>query len=198
MVSRRTSGAPASASRRRTREDGRRMDANPVSRYFNGQRGFILKEGSLPIRNSISVSVAVSVVVTASVEARVIRGQPWYRRNPKVWWEDVREMVMRPIRRYRGRRKLAALEAARRRPPVGEVVESSQFDHPGLQDRPAVDVVREYLDGLEAVVNEAEARFRNRVNDDQPPGRYPCNAASPSLAPWRSSITRAQDIRSPA
>lgn len=135
------------------------MDADPGCRYFNEQRSFILKEGPLTIRHTISVSHSVSVVVTDRVELRAVRGQPWYRRRPKVWWEDAREMVMRPIRRYRDRRRLAAMEAARRGSPVGEVVEISQFDHPGLEDRPAVDVVREYIDGLEAVVNEAEVRF---------------------------------------
>ena len=125
-----------------------RMDADPVSRYFNEQRSFILKEGPLAIRHTISISYNVDVVVTDRFDVRVIRGQPWYRRSPKVWWEDVREMVMRPIRRHRERRQLAAIEAARRHPPVGEIVEASHFAQPGLQDRPAVDVVREYLDGL--------------------------------------------------
>jgi hypothetical protein len=102
-------------------------------------------------------------MVSGHLEARVIRAQPWYRRSPRIWWQDARSAVLRPIFRWHRWREAAAssLSAMRRRferPPRLTVNEYFLDDPEGLNCS-AVVLVAEYLDRLEAIVSEAENSF---------------------------------------
>ena len=65
-----------------------RLRADPLAKFFTEKRNYVLKEGPLEVRKHINLQVSVTVRVTATVSATVMRGQPWYRRSPKILIED--------------------------------------------------------------------------------------------------------------
>ena len=86
--------------------------------------------------------------------------------------QDATATVMRPVHRWRYRlveaikqqrralrQRVAAWRARWRNRNVVPTVREFYLDDPEGLDRPAVDLVRAYLDRLEAVVAEAETRF---------------------------------------
>jgi hypothetical protein len=153
----------------RTKADEMRLD--PLLEHFRNTRDVVLKEAPMQLRRNVTASFTASARISAHFEARVIRGQPWYRRSPRIWWQDARSTVLRPVSRWRYRAQLrwdrwregaaSNLSAMRRRferPPrltVGEYL----LDDPEGLNRSAVELVAEYLDRLEAIVSEAESSF---------------------------------------
>jgi hypothetical protein len=150
-----------------------RMAASALHRFMLDARNFVLKEGPLELSRTLTVSVesALLVILSERAEVKIIRGQPWYKRSPKILWEDAREAVVRPFRRWKSRREerrrieakrraiqQAEADRASRTPPPHAVV---HFAHEPFRDRAAVDVVGEYLDDMERLVAEAETRFGN-------------------------------------
>jgi hypothetical protein len=123
-----------------------------------GLRQFLMHIGG----NRLTLSVALSVLLTmsgkVSVRTVVIRGQPWYRRSPRILWGD----AVRPIREWLGkvRQEFAARSA---RAPAKEgttnVEHTFYFDDPNWNTQPAREIVRQYLDLMEREVDEAEKKF---------------------------------------
>jgi hypothetical protein len=126
------------------------------------------------VRLSRHVSLTASAVLRTSVygEMRVKRARPWYRRSRATLWQDVKEAVMRPLRRwwrYRlgvwGWRRRADLDArvarirARFRKPTIVTVQEIFFGDPEGLNRPAVVLVDAYLSRWEVIVTEAESTF---------------------------------------
>lgn len=149
-----------------------RMTGDPVLAYFKDARDLWLKRRPPSITRRIYLSSTLTATGTVFAEARVKRAGPWYRRPPRILWMDTGDAIMRPIRRWRRqgaaairrridplRRRVETWRARRRaQPPSVREYYFSDADPEGL-DRPAVDLVREYLDRLEAIVDEAEAQF---------------------------------------
>jgi hypothetical protein len=136
------------------------MKKDPIFAFFRDKRNYVLKEGSADVHKVVSVSIEEHVALSDSVEIKIIRGQPWYRRSPKILWEDLRAAIMKPIRRWLWQRKTKRQHLQlQRRPKVVEVTESFLFDDPKWKDCPASDFLQEYLNKLEQIVAEAEIRF---------------------------------------
>lgn len=135
------------------------MKADPVFSFFRDRRNFILKQGPAGIYRVVSLSAqAAAVASVGTLEVRVIRAKPWYRRGLKILWEDFRAAVVRPIHKWRQRRELARRRA--RAQSVEVTDDNFYFDEPAWRDRPAVELLREYLDKLGTIVDEVETRFQ--------------------------------------
>ena len=153
------------------------MKADPVLEYFRESRDLLLKERQVTVQRRVFGTIStVQARSSGYVEGRVTRGEPWYRRSLGILWRDAVAPVMRPIRRWRYRLGEAArrqrrvlrprVEAWRarwRNRKVVPTVREFYLDDPEGLDRPAVDLVRTYLDRLEAIVAEAETRFPSLV-----------------------------------
>lgn len=135
------------------------MASDPLFKFFKERRNYILKEGPVPIQKAITVVVTESITLLSFVEARVKRAKPWYRRSSKIWWEDIREAIVRPLRRWQYERQLARKRKQHHQPTRSEIQERLHFEEPEWRDRAATDVLREYLLKLERLVGEAESRF---------------------------------------
>jgi hypothetical protein len=113
--------------------------------------------------NRLTLSVALDVLLTASgklsVRMVVLRGQPWYRRSPRVLWDD----AVRPIREWLS--NLRQEFATRRSSPTPQeqrtanVEHTFYFDDPNRNTQPAREVVRQYLELMEREVDEVEKNF---------------------------------------
>ncbi len=149
-----------------------RMAASQLHRFILDARNMVLKEGPVELGRTLTVSIesALAAFVSVGAEVKIIRGQPWFKRSPKILWQDAREATLRPYRRWKSQlderrrieakrkaaREQAEAEQASRPPPPPPVV---HFAHEAFRDRAAVDVVAEYLEDMERLVVEAEARF---------------------------------------
>lgn len=131
---------------------------NPLCRFFLNMRNFILKEGPAKATRTISVTIYETVTLKASMDAVLIRGQPWYRRSPKTLWNDLRAEMRNGWQRYRRARSMRQMAPTERKETT-KITQTWHFDDANWQDRSAPDLVRDYLDTLEAVVIEAERKF---------------------------------------
>lgn len=153
------------------------MKADPVLEYFRESRDLLLKERSLPVARRVMRTASVQAYISEYAEVRVIRSRPWYRRGVRILWQDARANV----RRLLGRWQYRAVESLkRRRRTLRERAEAWRsrwrsrrlvptvreyyLDDPEGLDRPAVDLVRVYLDRLEVIVRDAEAKFPRVVD----------------------------------
>jgi hypothetical protein len=148
------------------------MKADPVLEYFRASRDLLLKERHVPVARRFFGTISASAYISGYVEGKVTRGEPWYRRSLPILWQDARATVLRPVHRWRYRLGEAGTRRRRvlrqsvdawctrwRTRKVVPTVREFYLDDPEGLDRPAVDLVRTYLDRMEAIVTEAEARF---------------------------------------
>ena len=135
------------------------MTSDPLFEFFKERRNYILKEGPVPVQKTITVVVTESITLSDFVEARVKRAKPWYRRSPKIWWEDIKAAIVGPLRRWQFERQLSRKRKQRQRPTRSEIQERLHFEEPEWRNRAATDVLQEYLLKLECLVGEAESRF---------------------------------------
>jgi len=149
------------------------MEANPVLAYFRKSRNLLVHRRHVQVQRRI-FGTASEMLPSLSMyaEGRVTRSEPWYRRSLRILGHDAKATVMRPVHRLRHhlaeaakrRRRVLrqAVEAWRtrwRNRKIVPTVREFYLDDPEGLDRPAVDLVRTYLDRLEVIVGEAEARF---------------------------------------
>ena len=147
------------------------IKADVLLEHFRDLRNTEIHARRVPLSRHVSVSLNAVLTTSAYGEARVIRGQPWYRRSPGILWEDARATVLRPLRRWRYR---LSRWAWRQRASIGERVERIRarfrkpakvsvmeffFDDPEGLSRPAVVLIDAYLSRWEAIVVEAETKF---------------------------------------
>ena len=148
------------------------MKADPVLEYFRESRDLLLKERQVTVQRRVFGTGSLSFHFSAHGEGRVTRSERWYRRSLGILWHDAIAPVMRPVHRWQYRLGEAAIRRHRalrqrveawrtrwRNRNVVLTVREFYLDDPEGLDRPAVDLVRTYLDRLEAVVAEAEVLF---------------------------------------
>lgn len=139
------------------------MDDDPVCQFFLRARNLILKQGPVGVKRIWDLSGSVIITsATLPAELRVIRGKPWYRWSLKEIWEDLRAELIRPFCKLRRRRKIARkhvqsdLDSSRH---VTKAQGFYYFDAPAYETRPALELLGEYLDKLETIVDDAEWQF---------------------------------------
>ena len=141
------------------------MKEDPIFDFFLNRRNYILKEGSAGVHRIVHISAKAEISFSSFAELNVIREQLWYRRSPKILWEDLRATIMKPIRRclWQCKLKLKNLQLQRhskvRATKTVITADDFFFSDPKWKDRPACDLLQEYLNKLEQVVAEAETKF---------------------------------------
>jgi len=149
------------------------MEADPVLAYFRRSRNLLVHRRHVPVQRRIFGTASETLPsLSMYAEGRVTRGEPWYRRSLGILWQDATATVMRPVHRWRYRlgetikqqrrvlrQRVEAWQTRWRNRNVVPTVREFYLDDPEGLDRPAVDLVRAYLDRLEVIVSEAEARF---------------------------------------
>lgn len=136
------------------------MRTDPVCQLFLKQRNFILKQGPASLHKKTSIAIADELMISDVVRIKVIRGKPWYRRHPKIIWEDVCRMAMEPIRRSMEQRETRRRLRSRKHSKA-EATEDFFFDDSRWRDIPALNLFLRYLTKLESVVDDADTRFGN-------------------------------------
>lgn len=136
-----------------------RLERDPLACFFRDQRNFVLKEGPAQIAKHVSVVMHAIAIGESSVVVKVIRGKPWYRRSPRILIQDALYPIRARLTHWRERRRRRRACTVRAAPPRSSVSETLRFTVAPWDHRPAVNLLREYLDTLDAIVSEAEMRF---------------------------------------
>ena len=148
------------------------MNADPLFGYFWKTRNLLVHHRHVPVMKRAFWTGTISAHISMYGEGRVSRSEPWYRRSLGILWHDAKATVMRPVDRWRYRlveaikqqrralrQRVEAWQTRWRNRKVVPTVREFYLDDPEGLDRPAVDLVRAYIDRLEVIVGEAEARF---------------------------------------
>lgn len=127
-----------------------RLRADPLYKFFVDTRNIVVKEGPPAMTRAISVSVLETVAVAEPrLTVKVIRARPWYRRAPIIWLQDIRALLMKYV--PEGKNRQRAVQGG-----PASIRQVWHFDDVPWSDRPALDVIREYLLRLEQLVLDAE------------------------------------------
>ncbi len=135
-----------------------RLMTYPLFIFLSDRRHWIVHRAEEKVNLAFNVSVVMSASVRVVCDATVIRGQPWYRRSPKILWRDW--MDSRATRR-RLEEPVKDLPTPSQPGPESQT-QSEQifyFADPGWKSKPARVLVAEYIDLTEQVVDAAERRF---------------------------------------
>jgi hypothetical protein len=135
------------------------LSQDPLSRFLLQERNFILKVRALSTKRIVEAEFMASVHATATVNVRVIRAKPWYRRHPKILYDDLtyplRNWASGICARRQASRTMQTIPVS-----TGHVVSDHIFfDHPDWSRVPALDLLVRHLDRLEPIVRDAEAAF---------------------------------------
>lgn len=141
--------------------------SEPLVRFLLSVRNVAVHERSIELQRTVFLSVteSLNLEIDDYAELTVIRGQPWYRRQPAILWQDARNVLLRPLRRYSFalRRHVKQLLGVtwRKKPPDTSITMRDDFffTDPAWSTRPAIDLLGDYLDRLMALIEEAEQRF---------------------------------------
>jgi len=139
-------------------EQQAQMRQDPVFSLFVDKRNYVLKEGSAGIHKTINVEITETLQLSAFATCKVIRGRPWYRRSPKIIWEDLRAAIREPIREWDWKRRMRR-KAKRKPASTQKISEGFYFENPEWETRELFDLFKEYLDKLEQIVVEAGVKF---------------------------------------
>lgn len=131
-----------------------------LARFFLETRNYILKEGPPALIQLATVQLQGSIEPEGSLTVRALRGRPWYKRSPRIWWQDLRQRAPDWIARPRMRPQRKVLEQlSRMREVPGTATAHYQFLDEEWAGRDAAALLEDNLDTLESVTLEAEARF---------------------------------------
>jgi len=141
------------------------MKKDPIFDFFVIKRNIVLKEGPVEVFRVVRFAGNGKIRFSSFAEINIIRGQPWYRRSPKIIWEDLRMVTIKPISRwlwqYKTKRKNIQIQKQSKTKVTKTEINGDDFffNDPKWKSRPVFDLLHEYLNKLEQIIVEAEIKF---------------------------------------
>lgn len=135
------------------------MGSNETCKFLLEKRNVILKEGPVEIAQTTSLDLSITVRPVGYGRAELIHPNPWYRRSPRILLKSVLMYISRPFKKLVRDRGRPEAQQRGGKSSTAEVTVSLRFEEDGFGNRPATEVVSEYLDYLEGIVIEAEKAF---------------------------------------
>jgi hypothetical protein len=132
---------------------------DPLAQFFLESRNFILKQGPAGVKRVIGAEMHDTINIACTVDVKVIRGQPWYRRKPSILWSDLKTPLVLWINRTRQRWKRKRTRDMPRQEAVSTITEEYFFMDEKWANRPALELLHTWLNKLEIIVTDAEQRF---------------------------------------
>lgn len=131
-----------------------------LSRFLLNQRNYVLKVGPTIVNRTVGVSIIESLMVRGEITVEVIRGQPWYRRSPKILFEDLVYPLRQRIRLWGERRRWRAT-AKKKTAESARITNTDEFYFADAEwkEQPAIQLIEQQLAIFTNIVTEAEARF---------------------------------------
>ena len=143
------------------------MREDPVMRLFKNERNFILKEGPARVasRRRVIIEAEGQIQISGELSIKVIRGSPWYKRSPAIIWQDLSRDLVAWVRSKLPRRLTLNKSAVAVLPTKVSEEHVYFFDEDGFRERPAFELLNEFLDRLEKLVREAESEFASLIDE---------------------------------
>lgn len=139
------------------------MNNDPVIVFFQGTigkgrsgglRNFIIHEGPVETRKNIVATISISIPMSVSVS---YEGSYASRQEARIAYHTFRKKIANTVKAVK--RSLLQTRQVTSVAPSGHVLEQLYFRDPNLGQRPAIDLVRDYLQKLTTVVDDAEKLF---------------------------------------
>ena len=130
---------------------------NTTARFVLESRNVILKEGPITIPKETLLSLEEGITLSDTVEVKVVRGNPWYRRSPGILWDDFCADVLRPLK-ARLRKFVPIRQSQQNRTSVqsATIVDRYYFDADDLRHVAAFEVLDEYFALLDEILKDWE------------------------------------------
>jgi hypothetical protein len=123
-----------------------------------GLRQIILHRGGEQFSLFRSVQLFMQIMNKASVSKVVIRAAPWYRRSPRIIFDDLIYPARERWRTWRSERQVRQ-EAAERFGGDGRIERTFFFTASDWKHEPARIIVGKFLDLMESEIDDAEANL---------------------------------------
>lgn len=139
-------------------EEQSKLKQQPICRFFLNKRNYILKQGPVKISKTIEASISNSISVHSVVKIKIIRAKPWYHQSIKTLIKNAflrirQEYFNWDKRRKRRRQNRKTTESK------AEFTERLHFSDEEWKDQSVYDLIFEYCDILEDLVDRAESKF---------------------------------------
>lgn len=128
------------------RMDSGHPGADPLLAYFRDTRNVVVHEHAAPLGRQTQLFVAANALLVLPWRTKLVRLRAAVPRGPSA--------IVREVRSWRGR-----TPTPQRSPVLAPPEHRAFFDDPLLRNRPAEEVVDQYLDLIESIVTDAEQRF---------------------------------------
>ncbi len=142
----------------------RSLGESRLAKFLLERRNYILKEGPVPIRRIVDMTLTESVAVSSSVTVKVIRGAPWFRRSPRILFYDAIYPLRNRLHSIRQRRAQLRAKASRPQSDHSPSLTRDEiyFSDPEWAAVPAIELLQRQLDEVAVIVLEAERKFSSR------------------------------------
>ena len=108
----------------------------------------------------IEISATAFGHASCSATVTVIRGAPWYKRSPRILWEDATYPFREKFHSLRAKRNQAkARKQIQRSQPLDTSRDAIYFSNDEWKSEPAIALVRRLLDELDVIFLQAEQEF---------------------------------------
>lgn len=139
-------------------EEQSKLKQLPICRFFLEKRNYILKQGPVKISKTIEASISNSISVHSEVKIKIIRAKPWYRRSIKTLIKDAAFPIRQEYFNWKKRRNRSR-QNRKSNESKAEISERLHFSDEEWKDQSAFDLIFEYCDILENLVDRAENKF---------------------------------------
>lgn len=113
------------------------------------------------MQRKVQVAATFAARSYVSASLTVIHSQPWYRRSLRIIWNDLTRPTRQFVRTRLEQRRERKKQRTEGRRTITAIVSgpSVHFVDAKWNKEPALDLIARYLDELEKIVANAEARF---------------------------------------
>jgi hypothetical protein len=131
-----------------------KLDGDPLARFLLARRNFILKQGIAEIRKHVHVVIHDAASFSDSARVKIVPGSLKSR---------LKQIFQDPMIRYKEKwAEIKRQRECRRHQQVGNqstITQAYYFMEKDWSNKPATELLKNQLDTLECIVNEASAKF---------------------------------------
>lgn len=140
--------------------------SDSLFQFFDQKRNFVLHQGL--VRTPVIIYESLHIAASTSTTGRfsVKRNTRWYKRGINIILQDCYAVVLEPILKlhYRFKTFLMGIRYKWKkwteRPMIKKAgIRDVYFEDSSWNERPALELLTEYLDKLEELINKTEAKF---------------------------------------
>ena len=133
------------------------LEADPLARFLVVQRNYVLKQGGASVRKVVTATAHVTVGISVTVSAKVIRGS--WKSGMRYLRQDSLDGIEQGIRRMKRRLHRTRPAKPKREREAAMTVDRMRFAEQPWNNEPALVLLDKHLDVLQGIVDDVVRRF---------------------------------------